>query len=96
MDGMNMRRLTVIVLAALLILPAAIAGAETVRYSYDASGRLIRVNYGNGKGFAYLYDANGNLIARTPLPPPKRRGIRTAQAKSPAAATAPSKMTASP
>ncbi|MDQ2901227.1 MAG: RHS repeat protein [Acidobacteriota bacterium] len=36
-----------------------------VNYSYDAAGRLAKVDYGNGKSVAYTYDNAGNLLTRT-------------------------------
>ncbi len=42
---------------ALSAIPAM--GASAV-YTYDAAGRLTRVDYG-GRGFTYTYDNNGNL-----------------------------------
>ena len=60
------------------------AAASTVTYSYDAAGRLLRADYGNGRGFVYRYDANGNLISRTGLPQSTRhRGVGKAQAPPP-------------
>jgi YD repeat-containing protein len=63
---------------------AAPAWAATKKYTYDTAGRLIRVDYGNGKGFNYRYDANGNLLSRTPLSaeePGRRRPVRRGAAK---------------
>jgi YD repeat-containing protein len=62
----------------LIMLGAAAAMSETARYTYDAAGRLTRVEYGGGRGFAYRYDANGNLLAREPLGT-RRRSIRAAK-----------------
>lgn len=61
----NFVRLAIIT-AAVVLLPEA-ASAAAVKYSYDAAGRLVRVDYGNGQGYLYSYDANGNLTARSPL-----------------------------
>lgn len=33
-------------------------------YSYDAAGRLIKVDYGNGNVINYTYDEAGNLLSR--------------------------------
>jgi len=38
--------------------------AQTVNYSYDEAGRLIRVAYPNGKTISYSYDPAGNLLRR--------------------------------
>jgi YD repeat-containing protein len=43
---------------------AAAAFAETVNYTYDDAGRLIRVAYANGKTIHYTYDKAGNLLSR--------------------------------
>jgi len=47
--------------AALLL--AATAGADTVSYSYDAAGRLVRADLGGGRAVVYTYDAAGNLLS---------------------------------
>ncbi|MGR3219984.1 MAG: hypothetical protein ACUZ8H_09235 [Candidatus Anammoxibacter sp.] len=33
-------------------------------YKYDSAGRLIRVDYENGKSIAYTYDKNGSLLKK--------------------------------
>ncbi|MGH9672792.1 MAG: hypothetical protein ACRD44_06380 [Bryobacteraceae bacterium] len=38
--------------------------AQTVNYTYDEAGRLIRVAYPNGKTISYSYDPAGNLLRR--------------------------------
>jgi RHS repeat-associated protein len=38
--------------------------AANVQYSYDAAGRLIKVDYGDGRTISYTYDAAGNLLKR--------------------------------
>jgi len=38
--------------------------AGTVNYTYDEAGRLIKVEYGNGKTIDYVYDNAGNLLQR--------------------------------
>jgi YD repeat-containing protein len=48
-----------------LVMAAGLASAETVRYTYDDAGRLVRVDYGSGKSIIYTYDPAGNLLART-------------------------------
>lgn len=44
--------------------PAA-AEQSAVTYTYDALGRLVRVDYGDGASIAYTYDAGGNLLNRS-------------------------------
>ncbi len=42
------------------------ASAATVNYSYDAAGRLVKIDYGpSGGSITYTYDAAGNLLSRT-------------------------------
>ncbi len=52
-----------------IFLPLAVAVAvlpgQTVQYSYDAAGRLIRADYGNAGAIDYTYDNAGNLTSRT-------------------------------
>ena len=38
--------------------------AANAQYSYDAAGRLIKVDYGDGRTISYTYDAAGNLLKR--------------------------------
>jgi len=38
--------------------------AEAVTYDYDLTGRLVRVDFDNGKYIAYTYDKAGNLLTR--------------------------------
>src|ERR1035438_6225575 len=52
------KRLIPFLLAGQLIIAAA------VNYSYDAAGRLTRVDYGAGGAINYTYDKAGNLISR--------------------------------
>jgi len=54
-----MNKLTV----SLFFLTAAAFGATN--YSYDAAGRLTKVDYGGGKTLTYTYDSAGNLLSRT-------------------------------
>jgi YD repeat-containing protein len=68
-------------LIATLLLTTVPAFTATTTYTYDGAGRLIRVEYGNGRGFTYQYDNAGNLIARTaltPSAPTRRRAVRRA------------------
>ena len=77
MKGPAMRFTLAIALALCVVTASAFAG--TKKYTYDAAGRLVRVDYGNGKGFTYRYDANGNLLSRQPLgddEPVRRRPAR--------------------
>ena len=72
-----MRFTAAITLALFLLAAPALAG--TKKYTYDAAGRLIKVDYGNNKGFIYRYDSNGNLLSRQPLSaeqPGRRRPAR--------------------
>ncbi|MBO9709878.1 MAG: RHS repeat protein [Caulobacter sp.] len=41
------------------------ASAATVKYGYDALGRLVTVDYGDGKVVTYTYDAAGNRTSVT-------------------------------
>ena len=38
--------------------------ARTINYTYDGAGRLVQVDYGNGKRITYTYDKAGNLLRR--------------------------------
>ncbi len=51
-------------LAFAFLLFIGLAGAA-INYSYDAAGRLIKVDYGNGSTILYSYDKNGNLTSRS-------------------------------
>jgi uncharacterized protein (TIGR03437 family) len=53
-------------LGALLIV-TAFAMASNVNYTYDAAGRLVQVDFGNGKAIVYSYDPAGNILNRTVL-----------------------------
>ncbi len=48
--------------------------AANIQYTYDAAGRLAKVDYGDGRTITYTYDAAGNLIKR------ERTGAATAAA----------------
>ena len=39
--------------------------ADTVSYTYDANGRLLKADYGGGKGFTYTFDKAGNILTET-------------------------------
>jgi len=40
------------------------SSAQTVNYSYDAAGRLVRASYPGGATISYTYDPAGNLLRR--------------------------------
>src|SRR5579871_3150014 len=48
----------------LTIVAAPLIFAAAVNYSYDAGGRLIRVDYGASGSISYTYDKAGNLLSR--------------------------------
>jgi uncharacterized protein (TIGR03437 family) len=52
-----------------LFLFAFLLMADTVNYSYDSAGRLIRAAYGSGKSVLYSYDYAGNLLRRLVISP---------------------------
>ena len=47
----------------LLFVPVLLSAA--VNYSYDAAGRLTRIDYGAAGSINYTYDKSGNLLSRT-------------------------------
>ena len=53
----------VFALLGILLLPGT-NHAVTVTYSYDDSGRLVGASY-SGQHIRYVYDEDGNLLART-------------------------------
>ena len=55
-------------LIQIMLLSAVLALAGTVNYSYDASGRLVKIDYGSGGSITYVYDNAGNLLSRTVVP----------------------------
>jgi YD repeat-containing protein len=73
-----------------LALLAATALAGTVSYSYDDGGRLVKVDYGDGRSIAYTYDNSGNLLRRevTAPAPPSDPGQTAATKPGPAPAKA--------
>ncbi len=50
---------------ALFLLFLASAAFADINYTYDAAGRLIKADYGNGTSITYTYDKAGNLTGRT-------------------------------
>lgn len=76
-----MRNLFLLLCAAMGLL------ANTVSYTYDAAGRLVRVDYGAGGSLQYVYDRAGNLTKRIITGP----GSATANAAAGAAAAVPAK-----
>lgn len=54
--------MTTLRIASLSLLAVAAFGATN--YSYDAAGRLTKVDYGGGKTLTYTYDNAGNLLSR--------------------------------
>ncbi len=71
------------ILLITIVLAAFPARGASVTYTYDVAGRLIRVDYGGGKGFAYQYDNAGNLVSRTAVKAPARRRAVRVSANSP-------------
>ena len=57
----RVRRLTTAL--ALLLACAIGVSAQTVRYVYDAAGRLVAVIDQNGDAAIYTYDAVGNVLS---------------------------------
>lgn len=48
-----------------LLLAASLALTAGINYTYDATGRLLKVDYGNGSIINYTYDKAGNLLTRS-------------------------------
>lgn len=48
-----------------MLLPASFTSALTTIYTYDAAGRLARVEYDIDASIAYAYDVRGNLVLKT-------------------------------
>jgi YD repeat-containing protein len=68
----------VLIFVLLLVSAPQTVSAASVTYTRDAAGRVTKLVYGNGKGLVYTYDANGNLVSRTPVtpqPPARRRAV---------------------
>lgn len=51
-------------LSSILVLSGLLTAAS-VSYSYDAAGRLSKIDYGSGGSITYTYDSAGNLLSRT-------------------------------
>ena len=51
--------------ALLWLVVSGLAWGGIVNYSYDAAGRLVKVDYGGGGSIVYTYDNAGNLKSRT-------------------------------
>jgi len=64
-------------ISAISALPAQ-ACADTVAYSYDTLGRLVRVQYPNGHTVLYIYDSAGNRVkvVHTPAASPLSDSIK--------------------
>ena len=60
---------------ALMLAVSLSAIAAPVNYSYDAIGRLIQADYGNGSTITYTYDSSGNLLTRTITGPDSGRSF---------------------
>ncbi len=52
-------------IASCLFFPGSSLHADTVTYTYDANGRLLKADYGGGKSFTYTYDKAGNILTET-------------------------------
>lgn len=73
-----MRRALLAVLTGVALVPTAATAAETVTYSYDAKGRLVKVvrsgSINNGVTADYTHDKADNrqtlVITGSPNPPP--------------------------
>jgi uncharacterized protein (TIGR03437 family) len=59
-----MMRIRTLLSLSMLSIAGAWAPADTVNYSYDEAGRLVRVQYSGGKTISYRYDRAGNLLQR--------------------------------
>jgi YD repeat-containing protein len=63
--GINTKKVALFV----LLLFASWLLAESIQYSYDGAGRLIKAYYGAGKTITYTYDNAGNLLNRQAFTP---------------------------
>ena len=61
------RSLAVLRLFSALLFITAAGMAGNVNYTYDTTGRLVQVDFGNGKAIVYSYDPAGNILNRTVL-----------------------------
>ena len=55
-----------------------------VNYTYDATGRLVKIDYGNGSTITYTYDKAGNVLSKSIQAPsgPAITSVSTASAPS--------------
>jgi uncharacterized protein (TIGR03437 family) len=61
----------------LLLLASRLVLAASVNYSYDAAGRLTRIDYGSSGSITYTYDNAGNLLSRITQPTGTAGGLIT-------------------
>jgi hypothetical protein len=61
MKSVSIEMVLVVLLSFFIVVTSAAAAA--IDYTYDASGRLIRADYGD-KSIIYIYDKAGNLLRR--------------------------------
>ncbi len=62
---MGMLKKTMVLVCVAILMVASAASAASVRYVYDAAGRLIAAEYDNGKIHDYGYDKAGNLLTKS-------------------------------
>ena len=65
---MNRRLIAGLALAVCALTSAA--SATGIIYSYDALGRVVRVEYPSGQAVCYVYDQVGNITAVTTVTVP--------------------------
>lgn len=53
-----------VVVGCITVLFAARGQADSVNYTYDEAGRLVRADYGGGGAIEYTYDEAGNRVSR--------------------------------
>jgi len=69
MSVVKLKKISVIVVATVLavalqfMMQVRPTLAETIIYTYDSNGQLIKADYGNGNTITYTYDEAGNLIS---------------------------------
>ncbi len=56
-----MRKLYAACTLSILLALAISAHASSIAYTYDNAGRLLKADYGGGKGITYTYDNAGNV-----------------------------------